>query len=94
MTDNDQDAEKAFAKSLFSATDDNEDQDDDDEQKQRADAADDDEERTAQKRWVADLFAHNDEGDNVLAGLTAGRTVGRTTPPRRDETPKNEFRFS
>lgn len=48
----------------------------------------------AQRRFVADLFARDDEDAPLLAGLTNGRTVGRTTPPKRDPTPKNEFRFS
>jgi hypothetical protein len=86
---NTQDANQRFAKSLFGGSDGDGDQLlDDDEQKQRADAADDDvdDEHAAQKRWVADLFAPDDPDANVLAGLTNGRTVGRT---RHDPTPKN-----
>jgi hypothetical protein len=85
-------ANTRFAKSLFGGSDDGDQGLDDDEQKQRSDAADDG--LTADRQFAADLFAPDDPDANVIAGLVAGRTVGRTSPPRRDETPHNEFRFS
>lgn len=83
------DANRRFARNLFSASDDN-DQDADGEQEQRG--ADDG--LDAERHFAADLFAPDDLDANVLAGLTDGRTVGRTTPPRPDDTPHNAFRFS
>lgn len=41
----------------------------------------------AQRRFAADLFAPRDPGTEVLPGLTTGRTVGRTTPPRAEPVP-------
>ncbi|OBJ58958.1 hypothetical protein [Mycobacterium asiaticum] len=33
------------------------------------------------RRWVKSLFADTDH-EPVIAGLVAGKTIGRTTPPR------------
>jgi hypothetical protein len=85
-----QEADRRFARNLFSASDDD-DQGLDDEQEQRSDGADDG--LDDQRRFAANLFAPDDD-NNLLAGLTGGRTVGRTTPPRRDPVAKNEFNFS
>lgn len=41
----------------------------------------------AQRRFAADLFAPDDPDSEILPGLTAGRTVGRTTPPRAQPVP-------
>ena len=89
-----QDANRQFARNLFASDDDGDQVLDDDEQKQRAGADGADDGLDAQRRFAADLFAADDPDANVLAGLVAGRTVGRTTPPRRDETPNNAFRYS
>jgi hypothetical protein len=88
MTDTD-DADRRFAHNLFTASDD---EDQGDEQDRQVAAQDDG--RDDHRRYAADLFARDDEDAPVLAGLTSGRTAGRTTPPRRDLTPNNEFRFS
>ncbi|MGE2718506.1 RNA polymerase subunit sigma [Mycolicibacterium celeriflavum] len=79
-------ADRRFARNLFGGSDDSDDQDADDQ-----DASEYTEE---QRRWARDLFATlNDEDDTILAGLKNGRTTGRTTPPTREPTPHNEFRF-
>jgi hypothetical protein len=41
----------------------------------------------AQRRFAATLFAPRDPDAEILPGLTAGRTVGRTTPPRAESVP-------
>lgn len=87
--------EKAFARTFFApdgegdhtlrnllATGGEGDQDADDKQKQRTDTGDD-EFTDEQRQWARELFADEDAG--VLAGLTDGRTVGRTTPPRAED---------
>jgi hypothetical protein len=82
-------ANRRFAHRLFTVSGDDEDQDVDVEQERPADTGLD-----AQRRFAAVLFAPDDPDAGILAGLSDGRTVGRTTPPRRDETPNSEFRFS
>ncbi len=79
-------ADRRFAHNFFSGSADDQDLDDESEN--------DDDERAAQKRFAADLFAPDDPDANVIAGLTDGRSVGRTTPPRRDDTPRENFDFS
>jgi hypothetical protein len=77
-TDAPSDADLRFAKSLFSGgSDDAQDRDD------HRSEHEDDAEYAAQKRFVAALFADTDQ-DPVIAGLVAGKTVGRTSPPRQD----------
>jgi hypothetical protein len=83
------DAELRFARNLFRGGSDDDDQDVDEDD----DDEGDDDEHAAQKRFVAALFADTDQ-DPIIAGLVAGRTVGRTTPPRRDDTPRENFNFS
>ncbi|ULE32581.1 RNA polymerase subunit sigma [Mycobacterium sp. IDR2000157661] len=68
---------RRFARQLF--TDDG--QVLDDEQHQGDDGADE------QRRWVRALFADTDQ-EPVIAGLAAGKTVGRTTPPGPERVDK------
>lgn len=89
MTDAHNDADRRFAHHLFSGSDDDQGLDLNEQEQSGADDGLD-----AQRRFAADLFAGDDEDAGILAGLTDGRTVGRTTPPRRQPTPRNEFRFS
>ncbi|BBY48378.1 hypothetical protein MARA_18460 [Mycolicibacterium arabiense] len=69
------DAGKKFAKRLFS---DPEDTDADADARNEPDT--DPEFTDAERAWARELFADNG-ADAVLAGLKAGRTIGRTTPP-------------
>ncbi|WP_254659438.1 RNA polymerase subunit sigma [Mycobacterium malmoense] len=93
--------ETAFARTLF-APDDEGDQvlrnllatgEDDralnDKQEQRTETGDD-KFTEEQRQWARDLFA-DDEDAGVLAGLTDGRTVGRTTPPRVEPEDKGPW---
>lgn len=82
-TDNKRTADKRFAANLFSGTPNHAAADED----QGASEYSDDE-----RQFARNLFADHD--DPVLLGLKAGRTVGRTTPPRSGEVPSSEFRFS
>ncbi|OBF65858.1 hypothetical protein A5753_00745 [Mycobacterium sp. 852002-51971_SCH5477799-a] len=47
-----------------------------------------------QRQWARELFAPDDEDANVLPGLTDGRSVSRTSPPRHDDIPRDNFNFS
>jgi hypothetical protein len=77
-------ADKQFAHNLFTGADNNA-QDDGD------DAGEYTEE---QRQWARDLFATLDDESDVLPGLSGGRTVGRTTPDRRDPSSHSDFRYS
>lgn len=61
--------DKQFARNLFTGSDDGDDQDDGD-----AEYTDE------QRQWARDLFATLGDQNDVLPGLSSGRTVGRTTP--------------
>lgn len=77
-------ADRRFASNLFSGSDDGDDQDD----------GDDGEYTDKQREWARELFATLGDENDVLPGLSSGRTVGRTTPPRREPTPRGDFDFS
>jgi hypothetical protein len=83
-TDNKRTADKRFAANLFSGTPNHAAADED----QGASEYSDDE-----RQFARNLFV-DDEDAPVLLGLKAGRTPGRTTPPRPDDVPNSEFRFS
>jgi hypothetical protein len=84
-----QNANQRFAKSFFGGSDEDDDQLLDDERDQGSG-----EYSEEQRQWARELFAPDDPDAIVFAGLTMGRSTSRTTAPRRDETPHNEFRFS
>lgn len=75
---NTQDAERRFARNLFSGSDDDQGLDDDNQGK-RTDRTDDG--LDEQRRFAADLFAPDDPDASILAGLTDGRTVGKWQHP-------------
>lgn len=81
-------ADRRFAAALFGGSADDDDQDVDDEDQGAGEYSEE------QRKWARELFAPDDPDANVIAGLTDGRTVGRTTPPRRDDTPRENFNFS
>ena len=66
------DADKRFAKNLFTGSNDAGDQDDDDQ--------DDGEYTDEQRQWAKELFATLDDENDGFAGLKNGRNVSRTTP--------------
>lgn len=66
------DADKRFAKNVFTGSNDAGDQDDDDQ-----DAG---EYTDEQRQWAKELFATLDDENDGFAGLKNGRNVSRTTP--------------
>ena len=78
MTDTD-DADRRFAANLFRGRSGDEDRGVDGEQEQTGDVED-----VPEKRWLASLFADTDK-DPIIAGLVAGKTVGRTTATKPPE---------
>lgn len=81
-------ADRRFAHNLFTGSDDDQNQHVVDDDEDQDDGLDD------QRRYAANLFARDDADAPVLAGLTNGRTFGRTTAPKRGPTLRNTFNFS
>lgn len=65
------DADKRFAKNVFTGSNDADDQDDDQDAGEYTDE---------QRQWARDLFATLDDENDGFAGLSNGRNVSRTTP--------------
>ncbi|OPX05955.1 hypothetical protein [Mycobacterium sp. AT1] len=78
-------ADRRFASNLFSGSDDGDDQDDADDPGEYTDE---------QRQWAKELFATLDDESDILPGLPGGRTVGRTTPDRREPSSHSDFRYS
>lgn len=70
-----QDANRRFAAKLFAADADDQGLDDAEQEQAPHEYTED------QRRWAREFFVVAEDAP-VLAGLVAGRTVGRTTPPR------------
>lgn len=77
-------ADRRFASNLFSGSDDDA-QDDGDDAGEYTDE---------QRQWAKELFATLDDESDILPGLPGGRTVGRTTPHRREPSSHSDFRYS
>lgn len=82
------DADRKFASDFFAGrtpTGDDQDQDQDQDAGEYTDE---------QRQWVRALFKPAPSDANVFAGLTDGRSVGRTSPPADDDIPRENFNFS
>lgn len=94
MSDTHSDVDRRFAHNLFGGSDDDNERDDGN-WDQHADATDKrNDGLDEQRRFAAELFAPDDPDADVLAGLTAGRTVGRTTPPQANPVPTKLDRYA
>lgn len=79
------DADKRFAKNLFTGSNDAGDQGDGQNASEYTDE---------QRQWARELFATLDDENDGFAGLSNGRNAFRTTPPNRDPSSHRDFRYS